>query len=763
MELPYHSKGYTLRAPPRIPPRPGTVPVSGSYDRAPPLPPRPSFVNGDRPPVAQAQSEPSPYDYQSASYQEQVSALYPPVPRQSDSHHGKSTQQNGLAYIPQPPSWNTEQYDSPPPPRAGNQARLPSSSATAIPGPTKSAAPERPLDNSPPHVEPCVYACTSRYEPLDSPRELPEMISRLSLQSDHQLPSGERTPVPAPLFSTNVYAANNPSSQAQNTHKRPDLPQAARPGQAQNQRHSTQARAKIQYGPPARRWDMVHPPTSPRVLRLVKVVEFFSQRLNLSVRTCPGEEKGVAASEGVKWFQLNVNSHGRLSELFACEACYEDVLLASPIRDEFVQCMKPQPSDALWACDVAVPFIRKLVLKADLGTFIAEAARHLDLPPCAKGGEMVDLSSRRWYQPRPEFTSSGEEVTICERCYNNFMFHNDFKNHFQLVSPHPHSYRQRRCIMGLYQPRTVWEEALAYHDLSLWHRTMTAFVQQPPCTFQIAPGTQIYQIPGVENFDVCQSCYVGLIQPHGLNAFFQPSRIPASAVNQHACDLNPSHPLFAKYAHRLDEALITGTFSIFADFVSRISRLPPCPKLDLVKGRKWYGLPGCRICLACYEEVVRDAYLSQFFPSTPETLPPNADGEEGIHCDMYSPRMRHKWTESCVSQNPSIFFNFAHLRKQIYDQTVPEMRRLVMQAKLDLNMQKMHNTMSTFYNAMNGASAWQYNPYIRYVGGGVGGSFRTPWGVTGAQEGNQAWGYMTGVSGMNARVTQLQGMWDAVE
>ncbi|KAL4945627.1 hypothetical protein BDV06DRAFT_184401 [Aspergillus oleicola] len=502
----------------------------------------------------------------------------------------------------------------------------------------------------------------------------------------------------------------------------------------------------------------------PRALQeesLKEVLEFFAYRLTLPVRTCPGEGKGVKASEGVKWFQLNQRSQGRFPQFLACEACFENVLLASPIRDEFSQCTQVQATDLLWACDVAVPFIGKLATKADLNTFIAEALGHLELAECAKGGTMVDASSRRWYQPRGA-GSSTEGLSICERCYNDFMAHTSFKNHFQLANPNSYSNAQRRCLHGLYQSRSVWGEAVESNDFSIWLNAMIKFIQYPPCTLQIAPGTAIYQIPGVENFDVCQSCFVGIIQPHGLDRFFQATGTATNSVPR-ACDLNPGHPSFAKYAIKLDEAMITATFSTFTTYVSRVSDNPPCPKLDLVKGRNWYGETGCRICPSCYEEVCRDTYLSQFFQAIPELLPPTRDGEDGIHCDMYSPRMRTKWQSACTSRDFHSFMQFATYRKSIYDRTVPEMRSLVQQAKLNLAMQKMHNSTSTFYNAMDGASAWQYNPNIRFTGGGVGGSFATPWGVTGAQEGQAAWGLMTSTSSMTSRVRSLEGMWHAVE
>ncbi|KAL4882190.1 hypothetical protein BJY04DRAFT_217511 [Aspergillus karnatakaensis] len=497
----------------------------------------------------------------------------------------------------------------------------------------------------------------------------------------------------------------------------------------------------------------------PRALQsssLTEILNFFSHRLNLSVRSCPGEGKGVAATEAVKWYQLSSQHRDKFPMFAACEACYEDVLLASPLRDAFAQCTEPQASDTLWACDVAVPYIEKLALKTDLDTFISGASHHLNLPACEKQGKLVPLRSRKWYHPR-----SAPDLTICEHCYNDFAFHTPFKDAFQPFNPLTLS--QRRCILGYFQSRAVWAEALLQKSLPIWTSSMTAFTQTPACTLEIPVGTLTYQITGVANFDICQSCYVGLIQPYGLSHFFH--RLPPSntTAEPRACDLNPAHPRFASYAYKLDEALITATFSVFANYVSRTSTLTPCPGINLVKGRQWYGLPECRICPSCYEDVIRNTSLSHHFPDRPETLSTSRLGEPGVNCDMFSARMRGKYRSACENNDFSTFLQFASYRATIYAQTVPEMRRLVQQAKLDLNMQRMHNTTSSFYNSMDGASAWQYNHNVRYTGAGVGGSFATPWGVTGAQEGNAAWGYMQGIQGMSARVRQLEGLWKTVE
>jgi hypothetical protein len=310
-------------------------------------------------------------------------------------------------------------------------------------------------------------------------------------------------------------------------------------------------------------------------------------------------------------------------------------------------------------------------------------------------------------------------------------------------------------MLGLWQSRSVLDEALANHDFPLWERTIFEVNNTPLCTVEIARGVPVYQIPGIENFDVCHACYVGLLKPFGMDRFFERVRDPV--YGRCACDLNAGTPRIAPFAKKLDEAMITATFGSFATFAARFSTTDMCPKLNLVSGRQWYGNESCRICPACYEEVVRDSYLAKqgYFPPTPMTLT-----EETV-CDLYSPRMRSKLNTACSTQDTDSFLTFATHRKNIYTQTVPEMRALVARSKHNLSMQKMYNTTSSAYNNMDGMG--MYDTGIRYTGSGVSGVFRTHWGVEGAAMGQTAMGYMQQSQADATRVRYLQGIWDGVE
>ncbi|GAB1206253.1 hypothetical protein APSETT445_004938 [Aspergillus pseudonomiae] len=314
--------------------------------------------------------------------------------------------------------------------------------------------------------------------------------------------------------------------------------------------------------------------------------------------------------------------------------------------------------------------------------FSVEAARHLSLPECDKNGGVMTGSSRQWYELRDRALG----IAVCERCYRDFASGTHFESHFQPMKQLP---RQQQCILGFWQAQVVWDEAIERKDFSLWRRTIIEYVQTPACSSQAQPGAQTYQLnQGIDNFDVCQSCYVGI---------------------------------------------------------------------ELVTSQRWYGTDDCRICLACYEEVVRGSELAQELPLTPKIIP----GES--HCDLYSPRMRRKWAEACGKRDLASFMAFAAYRRTIYEQTVPEMRNIVSMARYNLDMQKMYNVSSSFYYNMDGITASMYNPYISYGAAGIPHRFETPWGVEGAQLGQKAQGYTQGITADTARVAQLEAAWKLVE
>ncbi|KAL4780648.1 hypothetical protein BJX76DRAFT_360632 [Aspergillus varians] len=829
MNPPNRPNKYTLRAPPPIPPRPGSVPNSG--DATPSLPPRPSATSGGYPPPQgfprQQQTQPSTYNPAAAYGAAPGSGPRPPQQPPQMYHQPRYSYSAG-----QSGHYSGGQVNErlPPPPPYGpfsptdNHAPGSYSALNTYQRPQDTASPSygTPLaGNSWEAAGAYSQPPTSQRSDPPPPRQAQSTESFTNPHVPEQQPSAEPQLSP-PLFSqereSRQYAFSSPPNPVPEE-RTPRTYAYSRPQNQEPENTSQRAREQpnapttwpiIQYNPPevftlracpyttfpltgSTPW-YIHPEVPgfrictycykkhiessrfraefrswtapagskahclfdrPRIEEqlwpwalqsgnLQQLVQFFKHRL--TVRNCPGE-RSVSASENIKWYRLR--ERNKLPHFVACEACYQDVLLASPITDGFVACNEIQDPDSTWSCDVAVSYIRRLALKVyDSGTFAADAGRYMELPACPQNGEMVDSRSRKWYRPR----NSASGVTICEHCYGQYAVRTDFEHYLEpVLRPYP----QQQCILGLWQASCLWGEALERKDFSMWENRMAELANTPPCALVISHGGKAYQIQGVPNFDICQRCYVGVMKPHGLDKYLK--QVQSTATSPRGCDLNPSAQRFTSYAAKMDEAMLTCTFSTFTNFAARVCSLDPCPRLDEVKGRSWYGGAGYRMCPSCYEEVARGSELARHFPDTPVTIP----GEE--HCDLYSARMRAKWAEACEARDPAVFMQFAAFRKSVYDQTVPEMRHLVAMAKLNLGMQQMYNTTSSFYNNMNGVTASMYSPYVSYGAAGLPHRYETPWGVHGAQLGQTAQGYCQGIGADTARVGQLQAMWDQVE
>ncbi|KAB8214838.1 hypothetical protein BDV33DRAFT_228032 [Aspergillus novoparasiticus] len=721
MEYPYRPKKYALNAPPPIPPRPPRP----EDNRPPPLPPRISHNNSQSTAPRLEVVYPLPPPHQREATPEQVTHHPAPCHGEQRPQPWPRTQSTSLQGTPQASSTSSMSRPWYPPPQS--QAP-PSQNNYGDPSHTSPAERNKNQASVPSQPDTWRQSRESTGNNMPSPPPLCDF-------QPHERQASDSVPVPPPLFS------NRPPSQQRRSPKtqchqedlssasidcnsaRSSCPDPEHREQARSD--ATVSRPSMQYNPPAKftlkkcpstnyrlmcsgRWYILpeapefricthcyeknirgsplqasfHPWVSPagagihclfssprienhlwpRALQSGSVQEllwFFRHRA--TIRNCDGP-KGVGGSENVKWYSPKDNS--RLPSFIACEACYEDVVTGTALQGQFEEHREKQPQGQIWACDIAIDFIRRFLTNTpSWPQFSTEAARHLALPECEKNGGFMSGSSRQWYELRDRALG----IAVCERCYRDFASKTDFEPHFQPLRQPP---RQQQCILGFWQRK----------DFSLWRRTIIEYVQAPPCSSQTKPGAQMYQLnQGIDNFDVCQSCY------------------------------------------------------------------------------RWYGTDDCRICLACYEEVIRGSELAQQLPLTPQIIP----GES--HCDLYSPRMRRKWAEACDKRDLASFMAFAAYRRTIYEQTVPEMRNIVSMARFNLHMQKMYNVSSSFYYNMNGMTASMYNPYISYGAAGIPHRFETPWGVEGAQLGQRAQGYAQGINADTARVTQLQAAWNLVE
>ena len=134
----------------------------------------------------------------------------------------------------------------------------------------------------------------------------------------------------------------------------------------------------------------------------------------MKIKNCQGVQ-GIKGGNDVNWFKpVNDDIPGFIS----CEACYEDVVLGTNFGPQVVPYPEPQPADAVWFCDLAIPYLKHSIQgyawSADWSGFVQAARHRMSLPTCARDVPAF-ASGKRWYntvRPWPI-----HNMTICEACY----------------------------------------------------------------------------------------------------------------------------------------------------------------------------------------------------------------------------------------------------------------------------------------------------------------------------------------------------------
>ncbi|KAE8370711.1 hypothetical protein BDV27DRAFT_140301 [Aspergillus caelatus] len=506
MEFPYRPRKYALNAPPPIPPRPPRP--EDNINRPPPLPPRIPQDNAQNiAPRLEAPYPPPP------PYQREATPQQAPWPRtQSTPLHGtpqaSSTPSVSRPWFPPPPSHapfsGNDYHDTSSPAEHNNHQ-------ASAPTPQFSRRPSS-QQRSPPATQ-----CHQE----DIPAARTDFNTVRSSCTDHEYKDQTRSDAgvlrpsmqynPPAKFTLKKCPSTNYSLMCSGTwYILPEAPEfriCAYCYETNIQGSSLQASFHPWVSPAGASIHCLFSSPRiehhlwPRALQSGSVQEllwFFRHRA--TIRNCDGT-KGVGGSENVKWYSPKDTS--RLPSFIACQACYEDVITGTALCSQFEEHREKQPQGQIWACDIAIDFIRRLLTNTQSWPqFSTEVAHHLGLPECEKNGAVMGGSSRQWYELRDRALG----ITVCERCYRDFASRTEFESHFQPLRQSP---REQQCILGFWQARVLWDEALERKDFSLWRRTIMEYVQAPPCSSQAKPGAQMYQLnQGIDNFDVCQSCYI---------------------------------------------------------------------------------------------------------------------------------------------------------------------------------------------------------------------------------------------------------------
>ncbi|KAK6525166.1 hypothetical protein TWF694_005312 [Orbilia ellipsospora] len=467
------------------------------------------------------------------------------------------------------------------------------------------------------------------------------------------------------------------------------------------------------------------------------------------VKRCKENGGQVLPDEGYLWFEPRDPSlHGKLA---ACQACYEDFVLASGIAQHFSNTPIKQPEHLTYICDLGWPFAQKFLKQYnDWNQIFNYLVYRANLPACA-GGDEVDSSSRKWYQMRaPDLTS----IWMCEACYYDIAALSPMEQHVYCPQQ-PLNVKLTCFASGSIPLRVAWNEAVAQRNFNVFYQAARVFVNSPPCTGQGVTNGVWYSLnPPAKEVDVCSACYAGILVPCGVGHLMVRKMVPPGETR--LCDMNLASPRAVDYLAKLDLGIDTGDDTIFPNYARRISETPLCSHGQILENHRWYCHDMFISCPSCYLEVIEGEPLESCFTARNELY------SNKIKCDFYSARVRNIWREANDKNDLPGFVAFMTKRLEIWKQTYPEIQKGLAMMRMNMERQAtlhMSSLMLTGANSIASAAGVDGN----WGNSSVGYGYATSAGVEGAMQFNQAVGMGGANVGLSATIMQLEALWKSVE
>jgi len=473
-----------------------------------------------------------------------------------------------------------------------------------------------------------------------------------------------------------------------------------------------------------------------------------------------------ARAIGMTWYNFAQNA---VPHFVACRACLEEHVMGTRFEHMFIPHATRQGDADQWACDVAIPYVQRIIKAAnesgDWSGMVSGITRRLSVPACNPNSP-VKANSRIWHR-----LTAWQHSCVCEGCYLDQVAMTAIENEFSPATV-PVEARESfwTCDLAGVPAQEVVEMAITRKDTAPLHKFFHVIMTTPPCTPQGIVGGKWYTLKGgCPNFDVCATCYTGLIETHYLGAEFQ-MRDDVRADQGLGCDFNVGTPRGLRYLNKLGEAIVSPHFEIFNSFVRRTAHLNPCQQNARLENAAWWRLEGTQnfvACEECYEIMIRNTVCSNLF-----TMVGVVDG--GVLCCFYSTNIRQRYQALCNANSANAradFIAYANHRQSVFAQTVPVMESILAQAQIKLMQQRMNNMNSSFYQtldmtagAANGIIYGPTSPYKTvYESSAPGRRYNTPWGVESEQYSAQAMGAVHEVQNDTMRVRILEATWREVE
>ena len=344
------------------------------------------------------------------------------------------------------------------------------------------------------------------------------------------------------------------------------------------------------------------------------------------------------AKDGV-WYKIR----GRTRGVLACEACYQDVILASPFHHHFERMEATASPENAIPCHVAWPFVEARLLKKP-STF-EEVERDINyrltkVLACPED-KLIKAPGRRWWKPK----GTALPIFICDCCYWDGIFPTAFDNEFSCVAQEDGDVWC--CAMSCYQLSTVWQYAAEKKDLTPWLDAANA-AWSPMCDARGSSSQvriwNVFKDPDLDGFDFCERCADVFIRPLGFGNRLEQRRYDSNEIIK--CDLNAANEYQRDIIQKLGEAAAWREFSILQEFLCRLGPrvyYPPCPGEQPAVRSQWWGCGDFMVCEECYQQRVRLAS-----PCASRIRKFDLDGKTvSIKCDLGTDDWRYIWKKRC--------------------------------------------------------------------------------------------------------------------
>ncbi|OAQ74223.2 hypothetical protein VFPPC_01771 [Pochonia chlamydosporia 170] len=398
-----------------------------------------------------------------------------------------------------------------------------------------------------------------------------------------------------------------------------------------------------------------------------------------------------------------------------CEACFEDYLRHTPFSSRF-KLQQGETVGEQWYCDFSVWFVRRtLDDNVKTGTwekFCDDVKARLQMPECPKLVNTL-ISQRGWY-----IASRGPPgLQVCHTCFCDYFFGTPAASFFAAGTPEgPNG--TAICVMGHLNLLLPTMRASSKEDWEIFWTAMDQLGANPICSGTGTTNAVWFTTKNnPADFLICGACMGSIATALGGARHFilKPG---TSRSDTFICNFNTSKSRWQQFLQNFSEVLLTGRPDSLEQAAETWASVPSCPRYDRKKpgNRKWWGWDDLHICEECYIAFAKGTKFEAQFPMKALFV------EKSRICDLYSPRMRALYTEACQEDTLPALLEFAHKRRLIFLETIPQCEEILMAQFMKAQHAEMLGITGSFYKAMGGAQAaingYDYNVGNAQVGYG---------------------------------------------